>query len=167
MSIPDSPYVPEALRGATVNAPSEAVARGIAAGLASIGLPYVWGGGTNGGQADQGCSRGGGSLNSCAGTVGFDCSGLTAYVLTQAGFAIGTNSGSQRAGGQSVPWSQAYGRVTSSATPATWRSTSASSTACAYLLEAPSVGDYVHIRPVYFTNGGSGVDGVLHRYWSL
>ena len=104
VSIPDSPYVPEALRGATVNAPSEAVARGIAAGLASIGLPYVWGGGTNGGQADQGCSRGGGSLNSCAGTVGFDCSGLTAYVLTQAGFAIGTNSGSQRAGGQSVPW---------------------------------------------------------------
>ena len=37
----------------------------------------------------------------------------------------------------------------------------------AYLLEAPSVGDYVHIRPIYFTNGGSGVDGVLHRYWSL
>ena len=36
-----------------------------------------------------------------------------------------------------------------------------------YLLEAPSVGDFVHIRPVYFTNGGSPADSVLHRYWTL
>jgi hypothetical protein len=34
-----------------------------------------------------------------------------------------------------------------------------------YLLEAPDVGMFVQIRPVYFSNGGSPVDAMLHRYW--
>jgi len=57
------------------------MARGLAAGLGRLGKPYVWGG-TN----DDGCARGGGALNSCQGQgPGWNCSGLTEYVITQAG----------------------------------------------------------------------------------
>ncbi|WP_157970783.1 C40 family peptidase [Nakamurella deserti] len=165
VTIPNLPTVAPEVRGAVITAPNENVARGIAAGFASIGLPYVWGGGTNGGQADQGCSRGGTAKNSCAGTVGFDCSGLTAYVLTTAGFAVGTNSGSQRAGGRSVPWSagQAGDIIGYSGHVAVYLG---KINGVDYLLEAPNVGKYVQIRPVYGRTSGSSADAVLHRYWS-
>lgn len=164
VTIPNSPYVAPAVRGATISAPNESVARGLAAGFASIGLPYIWGGGTVGGPADQGCSRGGGSKNSCAGAVGFDCSGLTAYVISQAGFAIGTNSGSQRAGGLAVSWNQATAGdiIGYSGHVAIYLG---KINGVDYLLEAPDVGKFVQIRPVYFLNGGRAVDSVVHRYW--
>lgn len=164
VTIPAGPHVAAAAAGQVITAPNEAVAKGIAAGLASVGLPYVWGGGSNNGPADQGCSRGGGSSNSCQGTVGFDCSGLTGYVMSQAGFATGTNSAAQRSSGTSVPWQQALagdiigynghvaiylGKIKG----------------VDYLLESPTVGMYVQVRPVYMTNNGLPVDSVLHRYW--
>ena len=165
VQIPDSPYVPTALVGATITAPNAAVAKGIAAGLATLGTPYVWGGGTNGGPADQGCARGGGALNSCQGIVGFDCSGLTGYVLRQAGFDIPDNSSAQRAGGVSVRWSQGEpgdiigypGHV------AIYLGTIDGSQ---YLLESPYPGAFVHVRTVYSSSGGDHADDVLHRYWS-
>jgi cell wall-associated NlpC family hydrolase len=165
VTIPDLPSVAPEVRGAVVTAPNEDVARGIAAGFASIGLPYVWGGGTNGGQADQGCSRGGSSKNSCSGTVGFDCSGLTAYVLTTAGFAVGSNSGSQRAGGQSVPWSagQAGDIIGYSGHVAIYLG---KINGVDYLLESPNVGRHVQIRAVYGRTSGSSADSMLHRYWA-
>jgi cell wall-associated NlpC family hydrolase len=164
VTIPNSRSVAPEVRGATVVAPNEAVAKGLAAGFAAIDLPYVWGGGTNGGQADQGCSRGGGSKNSCAGTVGFDCSGLTAYVLTQSGFAIGTNSGSQRAGGVSVGWNQAVAGdiIGYSGHVAVYLG---KFNGVDYLLEAPDVGRFIQIRPVYRQNNGTSADSVMHRYW--
>ena len=103
VTIPDGPTVDPAAAGQTVTAPIEDVARGLTAGLATVGMPYVWGGGTGGGGPDTGCIRGGGQKNSCAITVGLDCSGLTGWTLTSAGFSIPTNSATQRAGGTPIP----------------------------------------------------------------
>lgn len=164
VTIPSGPNVAAGAAGKAIKAPNAKVAKALAAGFAAVGLPYVYGGGTVAG-ADQGCARAGGALNSCQGIVGFDCSGLTAYVLGQAGVTIPDYSGSQRAGGTDVPWSQGLpgdiigydGHVAIylgeiDGTP--------------YLLEAPTVGMQVQIRPVYRTNNGLPVDSVLHRYWN-
>jgi cell wall-associated NlpC family hydrolase len=164
VTIPAGPNVAPGAAGAVIKAPTAAVAKGLAAGLASVGLPYVWGGGTNGGPADQGCARAGGAENSCQGIVGFDCSGLTGYVLSQSGVQIPDYSGAQRAAGRPVPWSQGrpgdiigyQGHV------AVYLGVI---NGVPYLLEAPDVGMFVQIRPVYYANAGVPVDSVLHRYW--
>jgi len=165
LTIPSGPHVVAGAAGKVITAPTAAMARGLAAGFATIGLPYVYGGGTNGGAPDQGCARAGGALNSCQGIVGFDCSGLTAYVLMQAGVRIGTYSGAQRSAGTSVPWAQGrpgdiIGYQGHVAVYLGWIG------GVQYLLEAPDVGMYVQVRPVYFTNHGVPVDSSLHRYWS-
>jgi len=165
VTIPASPYITSGLAGKVVKAPNKKVAEGIAAGFASLGLPYVWGGGTAGGKADQGCSRGGGSSNSCDGIVGFDCSGLTGYVINKAGFTTGTNSDAQRSGGKDVQWIDALpGDIIGYSGHVAIYLGYIDGTE--YLLEAPDVGSFVQIRPVYRSNGGVPVDSVLHRYWS-
>ncbi len=160
VTLPSGPNVAAGAAGQRIVAPNSAVARGIAAGLASVGLPYVWGGGTNGGGPDQGCSRAGGSSNSCQGIVGFDCSGLTAFVLNQAGFSTGTDSGSQRSGGQRIPWDRAQpgdiiGYPGHVSIFLGWIN------GVPYMLQAPSVGKQVQVRTVYTHN----IDPVVHRYW--
>ena len=164
VTLPRSADIPPELWGQQITAPTPAVAKGIAAGFQNIGLPYVWGGGTNNGPADQGCARGGGSLNSCQGTVGFDCSGLTGFVLGQAGFTTPTNSSSQRAAGVSVPRTQALagdiigypGHVALYLGTVNGQGP--------YLLEAPEVGKNVRVRPV---NWNRNADTNLHRYWTV
>jgi cell wall-associated NlpC family hydrolase/antitoxin (DNA-binding transcriptional repressor) of toxin-antitoxin stability system len=164
VTIPDSSSVPAALVGQTVFAPNSAVARGIAAGFAVLGTPYVWGGGTNGGPADNGCARGGGALNSCQGIVGFDCSGLTAYVLAQAGFAIPDNSAGQRVAGTDVPWAQGMpGDIVGY--PGHVAIYLGTINGTGYLLESPEPGEHVHITAVY-SGGNMTADPVLHRYWA-
>jgi len=159
VTIPDSPAVPAALVGATIKAPNAKVAKGLAAGFAALGTPYVWGGGTNGGPADEGCARGGGALNSCQGIVGYDCSGLTGYVLRSAGFGIGTNSATQRSNGKNVAWSQGRpGDIVGY--PGHVAIYLGTIKGVGYLLEAPDVGRTVSIRTVY-----GSPDSVLHRYW--
>src|SRR5690606_34759405 len=123
------------------------------------------GGGTAGGPADQGCVRGGGASNSCEGIVGFDCSGLTMYVLGIAGFDIPDHSAAQRAGGRTVDFDRALpGDILG------WPGHVAiylgKIDGVPYLLEAPTVGMSVQVRPVYFTNGGLPIDGTMYRYWS-
>lgn len=165
VTIPAGPSVAAGAAGKVITAPNAEVARGLAAGLGALGLPYVWGGGTGGGAADQGCVRGGGSSNSCQGVVGFDCSGLTMYVMALAGRSIPSHSAAQRAAGTQVSFADALpgdilgwpGHVavylgTIDGTP--------------YLLEAPTVGRTVQVRPVYFTNGGLPIDSVMYRYWA-
>lgn len=160
VTIPNNQFVAEAIRGKVIKAPSPGVAKGLAAGFDQLGLPYVWGGGGSGAGPNDGCSRGGGALNSCQGLTGFDCSGLTAYVLGQAGFQIPGESSSQRSGGASVPKDQALpgdiygfpGHVSISLGIIDGQ---------AYHLEAADVGIPIHIVAM---NRGD-VDGNVHRYW--
>lgn len=161
--LPDDPQIPGQIRGAAIRAPTAGIARGIAAGLGQLGLPYVWGGGGDGGGPDDGCARGGGELNSCAGLVGFDCSGLTAFVVVSGGYpSPGGDSSTQRAGGRDVSYSAGrpgdivgfpghvaifLGRI--GGVP--------------YILEASSVGVPVHVRPLAAVS--KTPDPTLHRYW--
>ncbi len=127
VTIPNNQYVSAALAGQTITAPNAAVAAGLAAGFSALGLPYVWGGGGSGAGPNNGCARGGGDYNSCGTTIGFDCSGLTAYVLGMAGYQTPGDSGSQRAAGAVDQLGARRCPATSSASPATSRSTSAPS----------------------------------------
>ena len=67
-------------------------------GLSVRGTPYSWGGGNAGGA-----SRG---IDSGAGTVGFDCSGLMLYMFAGVGIKLDHYSGSQYNAGRKVPSSQ-------------------------------------------------------------
>ncbi len=85
-------------------------------------------------------------------------------MLTAAGYAVGTNSGSQRSGGLSVPWAagQPGDLIGYSGHIAVYLGRI---NGVDYLLEAPDVGQFVQIRPVYSRSNGSSVDTMLHRYW--
>ncbi|MCH9641932.1 MAG: NlpC/P60 family peptidoglycan endopeptidase RipA [Actinomycetia bacterium] len=67
-------------------------------GMAQMGVPYSWGGGNASGP-----SRG---IDSGAGTVGFDCSGLMLYMFAGIGIKLDHYSGSQYNAGRKVPSSQ-------------------------------------------------------------
>ena len=62
-------------------------ARAVAAAMRYLGTPYSWGGGNASGPS-RGIGRG-------AGTVGFDCSGLTLYAWAQVGVSLSHFTGSQ------------------------------------------------------------------------
>jgi cell wall-associated NlpC family hydrolase len=162
VTLPNNQYVAEALRGKTINASSAGVAKGIAAGLSYLGVPYVWGGGGDGAGPSNGCTRGGGDYNSCGSEIGFDCSGLTAFVMVQGGFpSPGGNSGVQRAGGQQVPYSQVMaGDIVGF--PGHVAIALGNIGGVIYILEASWVGTPVHV--VALTR--SDRDSVLHRYWT-
>lgn len=160
VTIPRNSFVPEGLAGKTIKAPNAAVAKGLAAGFGVLGTPYVWGGGTDNGGPDEGCSRGGGALNSCQGLVGLDCSGLTGYVMAQAGYRIPTNSAAQRGAGTDVRWPDAQpGDIIGYDGHVAIYLGIFDGTA--YMLEAPDVGKHVRIRDVM-----SGADPVVHRFWA-
>jgi peptidoglycan DL-endopeptidase RipA len=107
--------------------------------MSQMGVPYSWGGGNAAGP-----SRG---IDSGAGTVGFDCSGLTLYAFAGVGIKLDHYSGSQYNAGRKVPNSQMrrgdmlfYGP-------------NASQHVALYLgdgqmLEAPYTGSVVKISPV-------------------
>ncbi|WP_445170146.1 NlpC/P60 family peptidoglycan endopeptidase RipA [Mycolicibacterium sp. Dal123E01] len=66
--------------------------------MSQMGVPYSWGGGTA-----TGPGRG---IDSGAGTVGFDCSGLILYAFAGVGIKLPHYSGSQYNMGRKVPTSQ-------------------------------------------------------------
>lgn len=104
-----------------------------------MGVPYSWGGGNAAGP-----SRG---IDSGAGTVGFDCSGLMLYGFAGVGIKLDHYSGSQYDAGRKIPSSQMrrgdmifYGP-------------NASQHVAMYLgngqmLEAPYTGSHVKVSPV-------------------
>lgn len=108
-------------------------------GMSQMGVPYSWGGGNAAGP-----SRG---IDSGAGTVGFDCSGLMLYMFAGVGIKLDHYSGSQYNAGRKVPSAQMrrgdmifYGP-------------NASQHVAMYLgngqmLEAPYTGSVVRIAPV-------------------
>lgn len=162
VTIPSVASVDPAVAGRTITAPTPAVAQGLAAGFATLGMPYVWGGGGGGAGPNNGCSRGGGDYNSCGSEIGFDCSGLTAYVMANAGVnGVPDNSGTQRAAGISIPWSQGQpgdiigfpGHVAVYLGEIDGRR---------MILDASWVGTPIRIAPLTRTD----YDGVLHRYWT-
>lgn len=67
-------------------------------GMSQIGVPYSWGGGNAAGP-----SKG---IDSGAGTVGFDCSGLVLYSFAGVGIKLPHYSGSQYKLGRKIPSSQ-------------------------------------------------------------
>jgi peptidoglycan DL-endopeptidase RipA len=67
--------------------------------MSQRGVPYSWGGGNAAGK-----SRG---IDSGAGTVGFDCSGLMLYAFAGVGIKLDHYSGSQYNAGRKIPSSQA------------------------------------------------------------
>ncbi len=107
--------------------------------LSQRGVPYSWGGGSASGP-----SRG---IDSGAGTVGFDCSGIVLYAFAGVGIKLPHYSGSQYNAGRKVPASQARrGDVI-------FYGPNASQHEALYLgqgmmLEAPFTGSDVHVSPV-------------------
>jgi cell wall-associated NlpC family hydrolase len=162
VTLPDDPNVAGPVRGQVIGTGSAGIARGIAAGLGLLGLPYVWGGGGDGAGPNDGCQRGGGSLNSCQGLSGVDCSGLTAYVLVQGGFGSpGGNSEAQRNWARAVAWEQGLpGDIIGF--PGHVAIYLGLIGGAPYILEASTVGVPVHV--VKLTR--SDHDPSMYRYWS-
>jgi len=161
VTVPNNPNVTSAITGRTIKAPNAAVATGLATGFSALGLPYVWGGGGSGAGPNNGCARGGGDYNSCGSEIGFDCSGLTAYVMKNAGFSVPDNSGTQRAGGTSVSWDQGLpGDIVGF--PGHVAIYLGEIDGTPYILEASWVGTPIHIVPLT----RSDHDSQLHRYWT-
>jgi cell wall-associated NlpC family hydrolase len=77
---------------------AQAVEYVIRRGMSQMGVPYSWGGGTA-----TGPGRG---IDSGAGTVGFDCSGLILYAFAGVGIKLPHYSGSQYNMGRKIPSSQ-------------------------------------------------------------
>jgi len=111
----------------------------IAAGMSVLGTPYSWGGGSAAGPSagiDQG-----------AGTVGFDCSGLTSWVFATVGVALPRTAAGQ----------EAVSRPTSSPRPGDlvfFGAPGAAYHVSIYLgggqmLDAPHTGAVVRVEPVW------------------
>ncbi|SKK90406.1 NLP/P60 protein [Mycobacteroides abscessus subsp. massiliense] len=92
------PTSPAPLRGNRVYG-AQAIEYVIRRAGSQIGVPYSWGGGSL-----TGPSRG---IDSGAGTVGFDCSGLTRYAFAGVGVLLPRYSGDQYTAGRHIPPSQA------------------------------------------------------------
>jgi cell wall-associated NlpC family hydrolase len=86
------------LPGGRVRGP-QAIEYAIRRGGSQMGVPYSWGGGTLTGP--------GPGVDSDAGKVGFDCSGLTRFMFAGVGVQIPKYSGDQYDTGRKVPVAQA------------------------------------------------------------
>jgi peptidoglycan DL-endopeptidase RipB len=84
--------------GARVRGP-QAIEYVIRRGGSQMGVPYSWGGGLPNGPSA--------GVDSDAGKIGFDCSGLTRYAFAGVGVLIPKYSGDQYDTGRKVPVSQA------------------------------------------------------------
>jgi cell wall-associated NlpC family hydrolase len=157
---PNPEIVEPRAAGQVIKTSTNKIAAGLSAGLSQLGLPYVFGGGDGSGPND-GSARAGTAENAGQGIIGFDCSGLTKFVLAQAGYNIPDDSTTQRAGGVQIPFSQKLagdiigypGHV--AIYVGTWGGVD-------FILEAYDVGSSVIIN----NNSRTDYDNVVYRYWS-
>lgn len=108
-------------------------------GLSQLGVPYSWGGGNAAGPST--------GIDSGAGTVGFDCSGLLLYMMAGVGIKLDHYTGSQYNQGRKIPSSQMRRG------DAIFYGPNASQHVAIYLgngqmLEAPYTGSVVKVSPV-------------------
>lgn len=127
----------------TIAIPTGPAGVAVSAALSQLGVPYSWGGGDPGGPTN--------GVGSGAGTVGFDCSGLTEYAYAAAGIQIGPTTSTQQ------PKLQAAGAAVSESQKVPgdlifWTGHVAmylgSSGTEQIMIEAPQTGDRVKISPL-------------------
>ncbi len=132
--------------GGSAAASSPAAATAISWAFKEIGVPYAWGGGNANGPT-LGFAQG-------AGTVGFDCSGLTQFAYAHAGIRLDHYTGSQWNEGLRIPSISALlpGDLvffaTDTSNPATIHHV-ALYIGNGLMIQAPHTGDVVRVSPMW------------------
>ncbi len=122
-----------------VAAASGAAGSVVAAGMSVLGTPYSWGGGSAAGPSA--------GIDQAAGTVGFDCSGLTSWVFATVGVALPRTAAGQEAVSRPTASPRAGDLVFFGAAGAAYH-------VSIYLgggqmLDAPHTGAVVRVEPVW------------------
>lgn len=117
----------------TVEAPNEKAAGAVREALTQLGVPYVWGGETQG--------------------KGFDCSGLTQWAYGKEGISLPHDAAAQNIGERVAQANLAPGDL------AVWDGHVAMYIGDGKMIEAPHTGDVVHIVPLRTTNAGDAFEG--------
>lgn len=157
ITLPTNTYVEDAVQGKVIKCPNQAVANGITAGLFWLGTPYVYGGGDGMGSGPDHGSRAGNNNP----LTGFDCSGLTGYIVKQMGFQVaGSNSDTQRSGGTPIPYADKLpGDIIGY--PGHVAMFVGTFSGIDYILEAPDTGLDIRVIHTFHANP----DANVHRYW--
>ena len=117
----------------SVEAPNAKAAGAVREALTQLGVPYVWGGETQG--------------------KGFDCSGLTQWAYGKEGIDLPHDAAAQTVGQRVAESNLAPGDL------AVWDGHVAMYIGDGKLIEAPHTGDVVHIVPLRTTNAGDAFEG--------
>ena len=143
-------------------APTPTVAKAITAGLAWLGEPYSWGGGSPAGPTLGICGPDG-AQNDCN-VTGFDCSGLMMYMWAQVGIPVSHFSQDIFRAGQQIPWNgkEAGDMIGYSGHIAMYIGTFGGTD---YMLEAPESGEFIRITPVRNSSGEPHYD-IVSRVWA-
>jgi cell wall-associated NlpC family hydrolase len=116
-----------------VEAPNAKAAGAVREALTQLGVPYVWGGETQG--------------------KGFDCSGLTQWAYGKEGISLPHDAAAQDIGERVAQSNLAPGDL------AVWDGHVAMYIGHGQMIEAPHTGDVVHIVPVRTSNAGDAFEG--------
>jgi cell wall-associated NlpC family hydrolase len=116
-----------------VDAPNAKAAGAVREALTQLGVPYVWGGESQG--------------------KGFDCSGLTQWAYGKEGISLPHDAAAQNIGERVSQANLAPGDL------AVWDGHVAMYIGNGQMIEAPHTGDVVHIVPVRTSNAGDAFEG--------
>ncbi|MDX6496283.1 MAG: peptidoglycan DL-endopeptidase CwlO [Gaiellales bacterium] len=117
----------------SVEAPNAKAAGAVREALTQLGVPYIWGGETQG--------------------KGFDCSGLTQWAYGKEGISLPHDAAAQNIGERVAQSNLAPGDL------AVWDGHVAMYIGNDQMIEAPRTGDVVHLVPVRTSNAGDAFEG--------